>query len=556
MTNRAVWLSLLASALVHLLLVVLAEPFWRDVDDAEAFRVRFAYRPRFEPRRLGAMRPRPAPASQMERLRTEAIPADAPEAEPPVDPTAIPARTPEPVATITPPPGVRPDTLVLAHEVMPSPVDYGWHDLESRDTALDLLRIEDLARADAYRAAIIPSPNGPRDTRGYINFTRLNLYGTGSGRLGELEALARYMRDYTGILAQVRPNQHRHFLSERLLEDPVHFLFQNGGMPGWTDHMLTNFNEKERSLLGSYLREGGFLVIESDPASNTSRRYDQEMIELLCGVMGGEGRLSPLPASHPINHSYYHREGFQERFYDVWEGLDLCSANLEGYTYAAGPYGALLDDQLVAIIGGAYHSNWRGDDVPVDASAEADSGSVTTPSLMRGVNIVSYVLHRENGPVVRRELPAWEVARPSVALSKYPEDVETAPWMDADVLDMLDASLAIVHVPLGEPIRSGLRLRFDDRYDVDMSGGTNALLVHNLEAGVHQLELQYRGESRRFEVSLVPDRVTTFTFSLKDFVVFKRLALKERQERVHPALWRESFEDLAIDEHFSRDNTP
>lgn len=210
----------------------------------------------------------------------------------------------------------------------------------------------------------------------------------------------------------------------------------------------------------------------------------------------------------------------------------------------------------MAIIGGAYHSNWRGDDVPVDASAEADSGSVTTPSLMRGVNIVSYVLHRENGPVVRRELPAWEVARPSVALSKYPEDVETAPWMDADVLDMLDASLAIVHVPLGEPIRSGLRLRFDDRYDVDMSGGTNALLVHNLEAGVHQLELQYRGESRRFEVSLVPDRVTTFTFSLKDFVVFKRLALKERQERVHPALWRESFEDLAIDEHFSRDNTP
>lgn len=91
------------------------------------------------------------------------------------------ARVPE-VAAVTPPmSGARPDTLALASEVMPSSVEYGWHDLESRDTALDLLRIEDLAHADAYRAAIIPGPGGPRDTRGYIIFTQLNLYGTGSG---------------------------------------------------------------------------------------------------------------------------------------------------------------------------------------------------------------------------------------------------------------------------------------------------------------------------------------------------------------------------------------
>ena len=68
MVNRAVWLSLLASALVHLLLVVLVEPFWQDIDEAEAFRARFAYQPRFEPRRMGAVKPRPAPASRMEQL--------------------------------------------------------------------------------------------------------------------------------------------------------------------------------------------------------------------------------------------------------------------------------------------------------------------------------------------------------------------------------------------------------------------------------------------------------------------------------------------------------
>ena len=116
----------------------------------------------------------------MEQLPAQSIPAVAPEPQP-QSPKAVMARVPE-VAAVTPPmPGARPDTLALASEVMPSSVEYGWHDLESRDTALDLLRIEDLAHADAYRAAIIPGPGGPRDTRGYINFTQLNLYGTGSG---------------------------------------------------------------------------------------------------------------------------------------------------------------------------------------------------------------------------------------------------------------------------------------------------------------------------------------------------------------------------------------
>ena len=48
-------------------------------------------------------------------------------------------------------------------------------------------------------------------------------------------AAARYLRDYTGIFAQVRGVQHRHFVSEQLLKDPIHFLFESGGMPIWQD---------------------------------------------------------------------------------------------------------------------------------------------------------------------------------------------------------------------------------------------------------------------------------------------------------------------------------
>ncbi len=110
----------------------------------------------------------------------------------------------------------------------------------------------------------------------------------------------------------------------------------------------------------------------------------------------------------------------------------------------------------------------------------------------------------------------------------------------------------LVYTPTDKAIQDDLRLHLDDRNQVDVpGGGMNALLVHNLKAGVHTMELQYGGERREFEVRLVPDRVTTLTFSLKDFVVFKRLALKEREERVDSSRWLESFQDLMIEERFS-----
>ena len=564
-SHRTVWLSLLVSALLHLLFVVLVQPFWRDIEEAEAFRARLAYRPRFEPRRLGALRPESAPASRMEQLRLEGAGADVPKLQLLPPPTAISVHTPEPGGVVVAPiPGVRPDTLALARETMASAVDYGWDDLETGEIALDLLRIEDMARADAHRAAIITSPRGPREARGFINFTPLNLYGMGSGRL-RLEALARYLRDYTSILAHVRTEKHSHFLSESLLEDPVHFLFQGGGMPPWTDHLVINFSDEERQLLGRYLHEGGFLVIEGD------YRYTREMTELLCSTMGPGGRLVPLSEDHAINHSYYQFGGFLERWLEEDESLppaDLCRDNLEGYRYDRGPYGAFLDDDLVAMIGGAGSRNWvsgggvaatdsAGSDAETVEDAETDTdasveGTATLPSLMRGVNIVSYVLHRANGLAVRRAAPSWETLPPSVAPGAHKDRVDGEGWTDAAVLNLLDASLAFVHIPMGEPIEGGLRVRFDGGRNVDVSGGSaDALLVHNLKSGVHLLELSYGGESRRLEVNLTPDRVTTLAFSLRDFLVFKRLALKEQDERIRQAHWLESFQDLVIDERFA-----
>ena len=94
--------------------------------------------------------------------------------------------------------------------------------------SMDLLRIVDMARANKDHAGVIIDRSSRRDLMGYVNFTQLRVYGAGSGR-GQLDALTRYLRDNTFILANVREKTYRNFLSENLLKDPIHFLLQGGG---------------------------------------------------------------------------------------------------------------------------------------------------------------------------------------------------------------------------------------------------------------------------------------------------------------------------------------
>jgi len=173
-------LGLTASALLHFFVIWFADIWWRETQDSDAFRYRLALKPRFEPQRLSARRPQALPAPQMRQLISEAFPreADDVEAKPPpflsLDPTQ--ALTWAPSA---PSPGMRGDTLTTARQRMPSQSDAGSGALADGETAMDLLRMRDLATADRYHAAIVVGTNGRRDTRGFINFTRLNLYGAG-----------------------------------------------------------------------------------------------------------------------------------------------------------------------------------------------------------------------------------------------------------------------------------------------------------------------------------------------------------------------------------------
>ena len=301
---------------------------------------------------------------------------------------------------------------------------------------MDLLRIEDMARANKDHAAVIPSSATRRDLSGYVNFTQLRVYGAGSGR-GALNALSRYVRDHTHLLARVRDKTYQFFVSEQLLKDPIHFLFEDT-LSAYDPNILTKFSAEEKALLGRYLREGGFLFIEG--TSRNTNRYLREMKDQLREILGSEARLAPVPTSHPIYHSFYEFSGGfpgedKSRIEDVADNRSWyyptnnraallalqeaqaatgsgSSAVGEGLPQPEGLWGVELDGELVAVISdlmlGQY---WR-----ASFNVEGESTQPTTYALMAGTNILVYALTRKSGITPQLPPPAWMPDQRPVAM--------------------------------------------------------------------------------------------------------------------------------------------
>lgn len=237
---RAVWISLLASLILHLMALLVADELWYRGQEVEVFRARLLTRPKFIQPRRASVAPPSLPRVYMEYLTAVREPGEADElslsdANPSsVDPQAI--ALPQ-VATEEPgmPKVGGPE---LSQVEMPSPVGEAVIDTFESE-GMELLRLEDLARVDDKRAVVIPDPRSKRDLRGFVHFTSLWLDGAGSYHFNfkpVLEDLARYMRDFSHVAADVRQGPARMFLAELVRmplgkpigEDGLHLVVDDG----------------------------------------------------------------------------------------------------------------------------------------------------------------------------------------------------------------------------------------------------------------------------------------------------------------------------------------
>ena len=570
-----IWPCLIISFLLHLVAVNYIALSWREAEEARAFRARIANIParRFEPQRMRVPEPKRLPESRMEYLRREAEPETMAEEVTRTEVAPRPPKAPEvdfalrEIGT-----GAPPETLAFVEERKLSPHEYGWADTAGRREALDLLRIEDLARAGREPAAIIPDLYSRRDARGYLNIARLQLSGAGS-RGFPLDALARYTRDHSNILVQVDQHGHSYFDQEYLLDYPIHFLFEGEGRPVTTSQYRVRFHEKEKELLAEYMRSGGLLYIEGVEGRY---RFLTEMVDSLKSILKNDGGIGPIRVDHDLYHSFFDfYSGFpgeggkdtkypelpgQSWYYPGSERGDGVRSGLQesglvpgfdsGLT-KLGFWGVEIDGRLVAIVSDiGLKARWtRMYDLEAPAPSE--------PFLQAGVNLLMYVLSREDGLTPVRQRPAWEITRPRIG----PRDeapIEVASRLAAEesaILDQvadLDGSIALLQSPLGAEVAAGgLVIRLGAGYTISLlKGGINGILLHNVPAGSHWVGVEYGGKWREIEVEVEGGRVTTVTFGISRTAFLRHLRLNEQSDRVSPMDWMLGFSDLEVEEMF------
>lgn len=557
------------SLLLHLLTLLVVVEFRRQADEVQAFRTRLELPVRFQPRRLGAARPRSLPAREMEYRRAGATPRALP------DPGLDLPRPPRPdlpgaVTPLSPLElGGRTDSFAHPEEgTMPAPGDYGWTDTLSWEH-LELLRVEDLARVEVDHAAVILDPTDQRGITGFVTLTPLRIYGAGSG-YESLDALARYMRDNTSLLVQVRPRRYDYFVSENLLRDPIHFLVQGGGFEPHTDAEITRLSERERQLLGRYLRQGGFLFIEG------GYRFLGEWVAHLRRILGEDGQIYPLPASHPLYSAFFtFGAGFPGEdkppgpvglppswYYPADRRVDQpaspapANRNQPEESPAEpsylGLWGVEVQGEVVAVLSDlGLHAQWgrHFDDDQLEA------GPVLL-QLRAGANIIVYALTRPGSSTPNRQLPAWVESRPSQPVAEphlaSPASSPAQPGADDLVLGQLSGSLAVVRSPLGTELgRGGVRVRVDGRHRVTILRPTHhGVLLRNLPAGSRWLEIEYGGQRLEVAVELTGGRVTTVSLGVSRLAFFTRLRARSLGDRLEVAEWFRRFDDLSIDEVF------
>ena len=575
--NRGLWLAFLISFLLHLAGVYFIGSVWREALEADAFRARLSFQARFEPRRITGARPRQMLQPNLEFLRTPAVPADAEEFTRLVRPPT-PVAAPVPTRTLREDRiGAKQDTLDLARVEMPPPSELAWTGASERTESLDLLRIEDLRRAGDLRAVIVQHPTSRRHLTGFLSLRQLRVYGAGSvfsltpdDASASLEALARYMRDNTKLMVEIGPGTARSFTSSELLKDPMHFLVEGAGTPAYLHDRLVHFDSEEKKLLNRYLHGGGFLLVEG------GYPYLTAMVSALKDILHGEGFLYPLPASHPIYHSFYEFDsGFPS------EVMDAKSVALQDTSWyypgrwlvgqvsrhpPLGLWGLELNGELAAVISDLWiYSFWRTTDEPPQAAeGDPDDDAQSTSAenaefyLQAGTNILVYTLTRSRGLTAKRDVPTWERVResdptPSQSQMATPLALEGT---ETEGMDLLDASLGLLRSPLGSTIEAGgMSISVDGaRHEVDP--GTHGVIVHNLSPGMHDLEIQYGDKIRKLEVRLSGGMVRTLTFGLLELIVVTRLRVQEQDDLVDINSWLESFSDLAIEEKFTSGDVP
>jgi hypothetical protein len=212
----------------------------------------------------------------------------------------------------------------------------------------------------------------------------------------------------------------------------------------------------------------------------------------------------------------------------------------------------MCDDQVVGVLSDLPLTGPWARSFQVLPEGTVDESAPSGPALMAGVNLVAYALTRQGGLTPKEERLAWMPARPVVALPAGRDQPPDPAVEGASLTSALDASLAVVLAPLGQALgEGGMEVLVDGRYSVQvLDARLHGMLLHNLPAGRHWLEVRYEGRSRQVDLDLTGGKVQTVLFAVSRLAFLTRLRLAAQEEQIGLEQWLRAFPELRLEEIF------
>ena len=246
----------------------------------------------------------------------------------------------------------------------------------------ELLNVGDLD-IGRYQAILIQDPDNKRNIRGFFNMTVIDYDIADKNRdrfPTAVEELMRYMRDHTKINARIEGTT-LEFFDPRIMEAPMIYMTGNDA--------VLQISDTEKTNLGDYLKNGGFLYAEeirqSDAENGLDGKeagvsgtpFDRQFKALMKDpqVLGSDGsKWQKVPKSHPL-------------YYSFWDFPD-------GPPMGGAPGGNVFDLEMlelrgrVAVVFSDLNVSWYWGDPLADARERG---------LQFGVNLIVYALTQPGG---------------------------------------------------------------------------------------------------------------------------------------------------------------
>lgn len=248
----------------------------------------------------------------------------------------------------------------------------------------EMISLEDLDTGQ-FKAMVIQDPNNKQSVKGFIYIATLWGAQFEPAYKNSVIHLSDAVNRFTSLKSKV--DKHLFIDSRKLFDTPFVYICVDRGFE------LTKI---EADNFGTYLRSGGFAVLDNGDPTNDFSAAEASLRQMLRDSLGNDAKFLPISNNHPLFHSFFDFDG-PPTGSEAGLAVNITSTNLReaNNELRSGEVfyleGITIGDRLVAIYSDkGYALNWA-------ANTNNDA------QLKMGVNMVIFAL-TQDGSIAQQKM--------------------------------------------------------------------------------------------------------------------------------------------------------